>query len=87
MFEVELNDQVPDCHERVYDQALMNIAIKEGKISKIINALKPDKSQGPDRIHPRVLKETHLNLNLNSLLVKRHTDNPSPGAVTGEISP
>ena len=24
-----------------------------------------------------------LNLNLNSLLVKRHIDNPSPGAVTG----
>ena len=27
---------------------------------------------------------TPLNLNLNSLLVKRQTDNPSPGAVTGE---
>ena len=25
-----------------------------------------------------------LNLNLNSLLVKRQIDNPSPGAVTGE---
>ena len=24
-----------------------------------------------------------LNLNLNSLLVKRQVDNPSPGAVTG----
>ena len=29
----------------------------------------------------------NLNLNLNSLLVKRQIDNPSPGAVTGEISP
>ena len=26
---------------------------------------------------------TYLNLNLNSLLVKRQIDNPSPGAVTG----
>ena len=26
---------------------------------------------------------TSLNLNLNSLLVKRQIDNPSPGAVTG----
>ena len=26
----------------------------------------------------------YLNLNLNSLLVKRQNDNPSPGAVTGE---
>ena len=25
----------------------------------------------------------YLNLNLNSLLVKRQIDNPSPGAVTG----
>ena len=25
----------------------------------------------------------NLNLNLNSLLVKRQVDNPSPGAVTG----
>ena len=25
----------------------------------------------------------HLNLNLNSLLVKRQIDNPSPGGVTG----
>ena len=27
--------------------------------------------------------DSHLNLNLNSLLVKRQIDNPSPGAVTG----
>ena len=27
--------------------------------------------------------ERYLNLNLNSLLVKREIDNPSPGAVTG----
>ena len=26
---------------------------------------------------------SNLNLNLNSLLVKRQIDNPSPGAVTG----
>ena len=29
----------------------------------------------------------HRNLNLNSLLVKRQFDNPSPGAVSGEIGP
>ena len=27
--------------------------------------------------------DLNLNLNLNSLLVKRQIDNPSPGAVTG----
>ena len=38
----------------------MDIELEEGKgkISKIIN-LKPDKSQGPDGIHPRILKETN----------------------------
>ena len=30
-----------------------------------------------------VWKEKNLNLNLNSLLVKRQIDHPSPGAVTG----
>ena len=29
------------------------------------------------------IKLCYLNLNLNSLLVKRQIDNPSPGAVTG----
>ena len=28
-----------------------------------------------------------MNLNLKSLLVKSQNDNPSPGAVTGEIVP
>ena len=31
----------------------------------------------------RALHNLNLNLNLNSLLVKRQIDNPSPGAVTG----
>ena len=59
VFEIEPNDQLPDFQERNYDFALMDIEIEEGKFSKIINALKPDKSQGPDRIHPRILKETN----------------------------
>ena len=31
----------------------------------------------------KLVKKASLNLNLNSLLVKRQVDNPSPGAVTG----
>ena len=31
----------------------------------------------------KVVQDMFTNLNLNSLLVKRQTDNPSPGAVTG----
>ena len=41
----------------------------------------------PGRAIPKAIKmvpvATFLNLNLNSLLVKRQIDNPSPGAVTG----
>ena len=58
MFEVEENDQIPEFEERNYDSALIDIEINEEQISKIVNALKPNKSQGPDRIHPRILKET-----------------------------
>ena len=59
MFEVEENDQIPEFEERNYDSVLMDIEINKDQISKIINALKPNKSQGPDRIHPRILKETN----------------------------
>ena len=48
-------------------------------------------SEDPDQPgHPPTLirvftvRMKNLNLNLNSLLVKRQIDNPSPGAVTGE---
>ena len=51
----------------------MDIEIEEGKFSKIINALKPDKSQGPDRIHPRILKETNQFVKL--LLEKKYLGN------------
>ena len=58
VFEVEENDQIPEFQERNYDSALIDIEINEEQISKIVKALKPNKSQGPDRIHPRILKET-----------------------------
>ena len=38
---------------------------------------------GNESFRPRVVSVLNLNLNLNSLLVKRQIDNPSPGAVTG----
>ena len=51
VFEVEENDQIPEFEERNYDSALMDIEINEEQISKIVNTLKPNKSQGPDRMH------------------------------------
>ena len=59
VFEVKENDQIPEFEERNYDSALMDIEINEEQISKFISALKPNKSQGPNRIHPRITKETN----------------------------
>ena len=36
-----------------------------------------------ERLEKPGIEPMNLNLNLNSLLVKRQIDNPSPGAVTG----
>ena len=36
-----------------------------------------------DRLTPNLVKTVCLNLNLNSLLVKRQTDNTSPGGALG----
>ena len=38
-------------------------------------------------VFEHILKLFCLLLNLNSLLVKRQIDNPSPGAVTGKLVP
>ena len=40
-------------------------------------------SSAPRFSHFQCALYLNLNLNLNSLLVKRQIDNPSPGAVTG----
>ena len=74
MLEIERNDQLPDFQECNYDLALMDIEIKEGKIYKIINALKPDKSQDPDRIHPRILKETNQFVKLLEKIFRKSLD-------------
>ena len=59
VFEVEPDDSLPEFQERNYDRSRLDIEITEEKIKKIINALKPGKSQDPDKIHPRILKETN----------------------------
>ena len=77
MFEVEENDQIPEFEKHNYDSALMDIDINEEQILKIINALQP-KSKGPDRIHPRILKEINqcirspLEKNIQEIIRRRH---------------
>ena len=51
-------ENIPRFDDRNFLNPLMDIEITPEKVSKSINALKIGKSQGPDLIHPRLLKET-----------------------------
>ena len=48
---------MPDFKERNFAKPLTNIEINETKIKKTIDKLKASKSQGPDQIHPKLIKE------------------------------
>ena len=45
-------------YDRNYQEVLEITEITESKVEKAINALMSSKSQGPDNIHPKYLKET-----------------------------
>ncbi|MEW8545255.1 MAG: reverse transcriptase family protein [Candidatus Thiodiazotropha sp.] len=57
VFEKEPEVDFPTFEDRHFEHPLLDIEITEEKVCKVINALKIDKSQGPDRLHPRLLKE------------------------------
>ena len=48
---------MPEFEERNFAEPLTNIEINETKIKKTIDKLKASKSQGPDQIHPKLIKE------------------------------
>lgn len=60
VFEAEGDGPIPEFEQRHYENELSDIMITEEIIDKLINQLKSSKSQGPDNIHPKFLKETHL---------------------------
>ena len=60
VFELEGDGPIPDFDERQYNQELNHILITEEHIEKAINKLKQSKSQGPDNIHPKFLKESQF---------------------------
>ena len=49
----------------------MDVEIKEEKVDKLLSQLKPSKSQGPDNLHPKLLKETSEELNTPPTIIFR----------------
>ena len=58
MFEIESEESLPDFRQCPYDNELSSMNISEDQIDKIINKLNAAKSQGPDNLHTKLLKET-----------------------------
>ena len=48
---------LPEFDDRNFDEILSYTEITDNFVAKTINRLKPSKSQGPDNIHPKLLKE------------------------------
>ena len=58
VFEKEGDDELPEFAERNYRQPLESLLFTEEQVSKAIDHIKASKSQGPDNIHPKLIKET-----------------------------
>ena len=61
-FEIEGPGVLPKFHDRNFDQILSHIDVNEEVIWKAVHRLKPFKLQGPDNLHPKLIKKN----------VKRH---------------
>ena len=57
VFEIEGQRALPEFQDREFDETLTYIEISENVVAKSIDRLKPSKSQGPDDIHPKLIKE------------------------------
>ena len=57
VFTWEPDTELPATPNKNFDRALSTITVAREEVEKKIVQLKIDKSQGPDKIHPRLLKE------------------------------
>ena len=68
---------------------LISFKVKDNRLILLYKGLKGKARISTDNLIPKTRRGRNqhplafLNLNLNSLLVKRQIDNPSPGTVTG----
>ena len=57
-FEIEDDQNLPNFEEQPYIQILEHIDITENLELSAIKHVNPNKSQGPDSFHPKLIKET-----------------------------
>ena len=57
VFVIEDQGALPEFDDINFDEILSYTDITENLVAKTIDRLKPSKSQGPDNIHPKLLKE------------------------------
>jgi endonuclease/exonuclease/phosphatase family metal-dependent hydrolase len=57
VFTRENKDSSPHLENRHFEHQLDNMQITEADVENLLAKMKPDKSPGPDQIHPRVLRE------------------------------
>ncbi len=58
MFTNENINTMPNFETKHQGEPLDNIIITQETVKKALEKLKPGKSQGPDGLHPKILKET-----------------------------
>ena len=68
VFEKEEDEELPDFMEGNYSQPLESLIFTEEQVSKVIDRIKASKSQGPDNIHPKMIKETKSAIKTLNLL-------------------
>ena len=57
VFAVARSEALPELEDRNFAKPVTYIDINRTKIAKAIDKLKASKSQGPDQIHPKLIKE------------------------------
>ena len=62
MFTVEDLENIPSFTANIGGKQLNNVQISEEEMLDLLRKLQPEKSPGPDGIHPRVLKECAVEL-------------------------
>ena len=62
VFELEDDQDLPTFDEQPYVQALENIEISSNLVKKASGHVNSSNSQGPDLIHPKLIKETQATL-------------------------
>ena len=80
MFETEGSSPLPDFPDTEFMEVLKTIDITDDDIKKATAKLKPSKSQGPDNLHPKFIKECSEQLNepLKNIFTKSLNESKLP---------